>query len=270
MIPAVEVPPMHSLSRNTLQRLLSAIHIMNSVDNHADFAMAVLDGMSRLITADFTNLHVLNPASGELLHVIAPENPYTEDEIAYYRSHPDQNPLVAYYRRSGDTHARRMSEVASHDEYLSSGIFRHCNARIGIRYILVIPLQVDEYTVAGLTFMRRQRDFSAQDGEVLDAFAPHFRLAWQRHPNPWQLVPSDAMSSRQRFMQELELTTREADVLYWITEGKQNAEIAQILNISLFTVQKHVANILKKTQLENRSVLTVSALKLRGTGKPPA
>lgn len=91
---------------------------------------------------------------------------------------------------------------------------------------------------------------------------------YKAHPEDNLLVTyyrrsGDAMSSRQAFIQALSLTTREADVLYWITEGKQNPEIAQILNISLFTVQKHVANILKKTHLENRSALTVAALKLR-------
>lgn len=39
-------------------------------------------------------------------------------------------------------------------------------------------------TVAGLSFSRGSADFSARGCALLDAFAPHFRLAWQRHADP--------------------------------------------------------------------------------------
>ena len=56
-------------------------------------------------------------------------------------------------------------------------------------------------------------------------------------------------------------TPRETDVLYWITEGKLNREIATILGISLYTVQRHVAQLLRKTGAENRHALTVARLR---------
>jgi ATP/maltotriose-dependent transcriptional regulator MalT len=40
------------------------------------------------------------------------------------------------------------------------------------------------------------------------------------------------------------LTAREAEVLYWITEGKTNPEIAIILDASPDTVKKHAANLM--------------------------
>lgn len=254
---------MKNLSRAKLQHLLNAIHIINRVDDYNDFSSAVLEGMSRLIAADYINLHVLNTGNGNLIHAISPENPYTESEVAYYQAHSEENPLVAYYQHTQATHARRMSDVVTRKEYLSSGIYRYCNARPGIRYVLALPLKVTEETVAGLTFMRLNRDFSILDREALDAFAPHFLQAWLRHPAPWVVVGSDSVSSRQKFRKKLGLTTREVDVLYWVSEGKQNAEIAQILNISFYTVQKHVANILRKTGIENRFALTAESLKLR-------
>lgn len=236
---------------------------MNRVSDYNDFNSAVLEGMSKLIHADYINLHVLNLRNGNLLHSIVPENPYTEAEVAYYQAHSEQNPLVLYYQETLDTQARRMSDVVTHKQYLNSGVYLHCNARTGIKHILTLPLQVNDETVAGLTFMRLKRNFTQRDRETLDAFAPHFRQAWLRHPNPWLIVESDSIPTRQRFREQLDLSLREADVLFWISEGKQNSEIAQILNISFFTVQKHVANILRKTDIENRSALTVKALKLR-------
>ncbi len=57
------------------------------------------------------------------------------------------------------------------------------------------------------------------------------------------------------------LTERECDVLWWMTAGKQNPEIAAILGISLATVQKHVAHLIPKLKAENRHAATVLALR---------
>jgi DNA-binding CsgD family transcriptional regulator len=65
---------------------------------------------------------------------------------------------------------------------------------------------------------------------------------------------------RVRF-QKLGLTVREADVLFWMTEGKQNPEIAIILGLSLGTVQEHVGNLVRKLGQENRHAATVFALR---------
>jgi DNA-binding CsgD family transcriptional regulator len=50
----------------------------------------------------------------------------------------------------------------------------------------------------------------------------------------------------------LGLTGREAEVLYWIAEGKSNEVIAIILTASKRTVEKHVEHILKKLGVETR------------------
>jgi len=51
----------------------------------------------------------------------------------------------------------------------------------------------------------------------------------------------------------LGMTPREAEILFWITQGKSNPEIAIILTMQLVTVKKHVQNILQKLGVENRT-----------------
>lgn len=58
----------------------------------------------------------------------------------------------------------------------------------------------------------------------------------------------------------LGLTPREAEVLFWLTEGKTNAEIGVILNSARRTVEKHVEHILEKLQVENRAAAIRAAL----------
>lgn len=56
------------------------------------------------------------------------------------------------------------------------------------------------------------------------------------------------------------LTSREAEVLVWISRGKQNREISEILHISPRTVNKHLEQIFEKMGVENRASATAIAV----------
>ena len=56
------------------------------------------------------------------------------------------------------------------------------------------------------------------------------------------------------------LSGREKEVLKLIAEGYKNREIAELLCISLKTVEKHRANLMKKLDLHNAAALTSLAL----------
>jgi DNA-binding NarL/FixJ family response regulator len=56
------------------------------------------------------------------------------------------------------------------------------------------------------------------------------------------------------------ITLREREVLKLLGEGYQNKEIADLLNISPKTVEKHRANIMNKLDLHNAAALTAYAI----------
>jgi PAS domain S-box-containing protein len=60
---------------------------------------------------------------------------------------------------------------------------------------------------------------------------------------------------------QLSLSTRERDVLYFICEGKTNQEISEKLNISIRTVEGHRYRLLKKSSCKNSIELVVYAIK---------
>jgi DNA-binding NarL/FixJ family response regulator len=121
----------------------------------------------------------------------------------------------------------------------------------------VLPVKIDQSIVVALSFARRDPDFTREDCELLDAFGPHLRLAWQRHESPW--ADRRELESRRR-LQALGLSPRESEVLFWMTEGKLNREIATLLGLTLGTVQDNVARILEKLGVENRHAATVFAI----------
>ena len=55
------------------------------------------------------------------------------------------------------------------------------------------------------------------------------------------------------------LTTREAEVLVWISKGKANRDIGEILGLSSRTVNKHLEQIYVKLGVENRASAAVKA-----------
>jgi len=57
------------------------------------------------------------------------------------------------------------------------------------------------------------------------------------------------------------LTTREREVLQLLAEGKNNKEAAQLLNLSLYTVETHRANIFQKLNLHSGAELILYAIR---------
>lgn len=242
-------------------QLLEAVYEMNSATTHADFGSAVVAGMIRLIPADVAVFQILNPATEQILTRMAPDDPYTPEEVAYYAANSDRHPLVAHFARTGDFRARRISDLMDDESWLQTEIYQRCLRRLDLRFNLALPITFDASLFAALSFSRSGEDFTPHDCELLDAFAPHFRQAWQRQENPWKDAAEAERTARRRF-EERGLSPRESEVLYWMTEGKQNREIADILGLRLGTVQEYVAAILAKLGQENRHAATVHALGL--------
>src|SRR5690606_15287769 len=63
-----------------------------------------------------------------------------------------------------------------------------------------------------------------------------------------------------RLREQLNLTARESEVLLWISNGKTNREIAEILDMSPRTVNKHLEQIFRKLGVENRTAAARAAL----------
>lgn len=66
-------------------------------------------------------------------------------------------------------------------------------------------------------------------------------------------------------LEQLGLTPREAEVLFWVARGKTNDEIATVLGIGLSTVKKHLESTFVKLGVENRTTAAAVALEKLGS-----
>ena len=75
-----------------------------------------------------------------------------------------------------------------------------------------------------------------------------------------RLIESELGGDEQIIRGKLALTAREAEVLLWITRGKSNRDIAEILSLSPRTVNKHLEQIYAKFGVENRTAAAALAM----------
>ncbi len=78
----------------------------------------------------------------------------------------------------------------------------------------------------------------------------------------FRLSESRSTDDQAVLQQQLGMTGREAEVLLWLSRGKSNREIGQILGISPRTVNKHLEQIFIKLGVENRASAAARAVRL--------
>jgi DNA-binding NarL/FixJ family response regulator len=92
---------------------------------------------------------------------------------------------------------------------------------------------------------------------------PELRLHYMGNVGPGEfllrLAKDTSGSLPAAFTAELGLTTREGEVLSWLSKGKTNRDIAQILGLSPRTVDKHLEQIYAKLGVENRTAAAAIA-----------
>ena len=108
--------------------------------------------------------------------------------------------------------------------------------------------------------------------EVLASIAA--RLQRQQQHERWtrlqvsqvKLTPDFSSAAPLEF---LGLSPREAEVLLWIAQGKNNEEIGIILGASRNTIKKHVLHVLEKLNVESRNAAAIRAIEMLSAPKSP-
>jgi DNA-binding response OmpR family regulator/DNA-binding CsgD family transcriptional regulator len=90
-----------------------------------------------------------------------------------------------------------------------------------------------------------------------------FSLVSAVGPDEWllRLTELGTEPDEQVLQSSLALTSRESEVLLWISRGKANREIGAILGISPRTVNKHLEQIFQKLGVENRASAAARAVR---------
>lgn len=108
-----------------------------------------------------------------------------------------------------------------------------------------------EYQTPGASFIVRNTE-----GELKIGFAP------QSGTGEPMILFEEKKYPCPQMLEQLNLTRREAEVLFWMTQGKTDDEIGKILFISPYTVRKHAQKIYIKLGVETRTAATSKAAEI--------
>jgi DNA-binding response OmpR family regulator len=130
----------------------------------------------------------------------------------------------------------------------------------------LLPANVQEW----LQKRARQDVKSATDSIALDTDASPLKLQLSyvgqvaSEEILLRLVEGEFENDNLVLKRKLQLTQRESEVLMWIARGKSNRDIAEILNLSPRTVNKHLEQIYSKLGVENRASAAALAVRMLG------
>src|SRR5262249_55582770 len=110
------------------------------------------------------------------------------------------------------------------------------------------------------------RDFDDRDAARLEALRPHIQAAYRNSVSAEQAMSSTLPSAGPMFAPAQGLTPRESEVLYWVSMGKTNEEVGEIVGARPMTVKKHLEHIYDKLGVPNRT----AAARLAASSRLPA
>jgi DNA-binding CsgD family transcriptional regulator len=192
-------------------------------------------------------------------------DPNLAQRVPILQRNMHQHPLFDYYLRTGDGTPKRISDFLSDRRFRQTQLYDEFYRPQGIKFQMDMWLPHPTKQVA-IGLDRSQRDFSERERQIMELFRPHVIQALQNASQSDALRRSlgrysgSMNSSDPQVLRRLGLTAREADVLYWVAQGKSNPVIGLILGASPRTVQKHVEHIFQKLSVESRTSAAMVAM----------
>jgi DNA-binding CsgD family transcriptional regulator len=155
---------------------------------------------------------------------------------------------------NGDTTPRRLSDLISRRKLLKTDLYNDIFSTVDVEFQIAIPFSSPEFG-GGLSINRGETDYTDEDLAAAHIFARHIHIAYQTEQILHGSAPLQQAMRRADFtcLRRRGLTRRECEVLWWVSQGKRDAEIAVILGISPRTASGHVRSILAKLRVENRT-----------------
>ena len=167
-----------------------------------------------------------------------------------YQSH---DPVHAYVAQTKEVFAwKDLDEKLGGLTLMQKKVMNEA-AEIGIRNGLCVATSNTPSNLSGIAAATTEnKDAAYIDPDLFDAYCRQYykcfkRLALKDTPLP---------------IQNVNLTPREHEILRWISLGKTDDEIAEILVINIGTVRFHTQSIFRKLEVHNRPYAVFKAVRL--------
>ncbi len=160
------------------------------------------------------------------------------------------DPVIKRLRKTDKPFAWHEVPVNGETEKKAAGIMNEAgefHLRVGFN----VPIQTVKGDLATVVFAGDRFELAQEDRPAL------LLISIYAHDRIRELMGVRPIHPRQ----QRPLTPREIEVLKWTAEGKTLQDIADILEVSLPTVQSHIANLCRKLDVVTRAQATARAVR---------
>ena len=225
------------------------------------FARHGLASLPRLVPSELTTLSVCDLESGHRSVVCDLPGAIGAREREVFDRHLYSHPLVRAHGQRACT--VRIGDAAPVQDFRRSALYNDYYRQIRIDHVMAVPIHVQRNMLVSFVLNRSRQDFSDRDRDCLEAIRPHLGNLYRmtraaEGPRAAWGAPSPASQAHVEC-----LTGREREVLQWLSGGKTDRDIADILGISPRTVHKHLQRIYEKLGVETRTAAVARALGYR-------
>lgn len=211
-----------------------------------------LENLRYIIRYSYASIMMVSKEKGKLClcdPCCIPED-FTKFELDYNKyegiDHTD------WLLQSTETVIIRESEIMTDSTRLTSPIYRQYYEKYRIYDTLQMSIVHANKVIAVLTLYRTKQDGAFSDNDVffLRSFSKHLNYSF------YSIYVSDGADAHRSSVAELTkrfgLTRRESEILSMIFCDKDNYEMTEELGITNHTLQKHLQNIYRKTNVSGR------------------
>ena len=228
---------------------MSLSYELGTVTDRRDFLHAAAQTLLSLIDGDVVGWNLVDLGAERVEVACFPEDVLDEKTVTDgLRETVGDNPMVASYLRiRADVLPRRLSDVCTHRELISTRTYAELLRPAAAHHQLTILTGRMSPTSARCWAINRSgSDFADREIEVAGHLQP---LLWvldhTRGLSPGQERGEDSQDVAAR----LHLTCRELEILRYVSAGLTAEAIGHLLRISGRTVRKHLAEHLPQTWL---------------------
>jgi DNA-binding CsgD family transcriptional regulator len=262
------VPSPARASHPTAREFAAAFEVLGCMGDGCpsplEFARRGVTLLPNLVASEITTLSICDLTNGRRRVVTNPGHVLDAGALEAFDRHFFAHPLVCFHKSHHDGGVHRISDSLCSARFKATPLYADYYLRVGLDHSLALPLFVDAETLVSFVFNRQRVNFGDPERDLLEQMRPVladlFRASvtlaqWRAHrarqdsadiaeAHAAPPLHSDPLSA---------LTSREREVLGWVTAGKTNAQIATILGASPRTVAKHLERIYEKLGVESRT-----------------
>jgi DNA-binding CsgD family transcriptional regulator len=158
------------LPERDLRACLGALQSLaeQSTDS-ASFVTTALEALTGVISSELTTLSVCDLEQGTRRVVGRKGESLSRADRAAFDKHFREHPLVRFHSSHPGGPTQRISDCMAAQAFRHSALHADYYRRIGINYVMALPLRIDDANVISMVFNRGGSDFTGSERAMADA-----------------------------------------------------------------------------------------------------